>query len=637
MKLNDENDNFLTIIKDIPDIYFLVSGDTTILDYHGRNEDLYKSPKEFLGKKMKDILPEEIGKKSFDSVKNAIETQKIQILEYSLPIKEEILYFKAKHIYISEDQIAILIRNMTDQKHSEEKFLKVFKLNPSPMAISTIDNGSYIDVNESFLDIIGYQKEEIIGKSSTKLNIWENIKDREKAIKAIKKKGRIQNLDLKIRTKNGKIINGLFSAEIIQIQKKSYILSIMNDITELVKIEEKLKESERNLRLLNQELEQRIEERTKELKESEKKYRTLFENMTEGFAYHEVIVDKDNKPIDYRFIEANPAFSKLTGININNLIGRKVTEVLPGSENDPTNFIKRFGNVGLTGGTLTIEEYSEALDRWYRVSGFSPEQGYFAVVFTDITKIINAHNEVKKSEDKYRKAYNNANFYKDLITHDMSNILQSIISSYELISINQNQLNLKEKCFKYLDIIKESTFRGKKLISNVQKISEIENTTPILKKIDVYNLLNKIISFIKKIFQNRDINIQIIPIYENIYVKADDFLSDVFENILINAIRYNNNLQVKIIIQISIRKENGTDNVILEFIDNGIGIEDSRKKFLFKKGFKNKKGSKGMGLGLSLVKKIIKGYEGKIWLEDKIKGDYSKGSKFIIMIPKIDQ
>ena len=71
----------------------------------------------------------------------------------------------------------------------------------------------------------------------------------------------------------------------------------------------------------------------------------------------------------------------------------------------------------------------------------------------------------------------------------------------------------------------------------------------------------------------------------------------------------------------------------MEFIDNGIGVEDYRKETIFKKGRKDHKGGKGMGLGLSLVSKILRLYNGKIWVEDKIKGDYSKGSNFIVIIP----
>ena len=72
----------------------------------------------------------------------------------------------------------------------------------------------------------------------------------------------------------------------------------------------------------------------------------------------------------------------------------------------------------------------------------------------------------------------------------------------------------------------------------------------------------------------------------------------------------------------------------MDFKDNGIGISDYRKKSIFLKGTKQDQRTKGMGLGLSLVKKIIDSYKGSIWVEDRINSDYKQGSNFILLIPE---
>ena len=79
----------------------------------------------------------------------------------------------------------------------------------------------------------------------------------------------------------------------------------------------------------------------------------------------------------------------------------------------------------------------------------------------------------------------------------------------------------------------------------------------------------------------------------------------------------------------------GTSLDHMEFIDNGVGIEDSRKKIVFQRGYGDEKSIHGMGLGLSLVQKIIDNYNGKIWVEDRVNGDYTKGSNFVILIPEV--
>lgn len=71
-------------------------------------------------------------------------------------------------------------------------------------------------------------------------------------------------------------------------------------------------------------------------------------------------------------------------------------------------------------------------------------------------------------------------------------------------------------------------------------------------------------------------------------------------------------------------------------MDNGIGIFDENKESIFQKGYKRDKKVRGMGIGLSLVKKIIKSYNGKIWVENRIKDDYEQGSNFVILIPELN-
>ena len=79
-----------------------------------------------------------------------------------------------------------------------------------------------------------------------------------------------------------------------------------------------------------------------------------------------------------------------------------MTEAIPGTENDPADWIGRFGNVGLTGIPLTVEEYSEAIKKWFKVSGYSPKKGFFAVIFTDITDIKETEQRLRESEEKFR-------------------------------------------------------------------------------------------------------------------------------------------------------------------------------------------------------------------------------------------
>ncbi len=496
-----------------------------------------------------------------------------------------------------------------DLRESEERFRLAFENAADAIFWADTNTGLIINCNKAAEILLEKKKGEIIGQHQTMLHPPQKTEYFANMFKRNIEHRGYADEEATIITKSGKVIPVRITASTTVIGGKSLIQGIFRDFTERMKAEQKLKKSE-------------------------EKYRSLFENMTEGFAYHEVIVDQNNKPIDYRYIEINPAFENLTGVKVSELIGKKVTEILPGTENDPADWIGKFGNVGLTGIPLTVEDYSEALDKWYKVSGYSPKKGFFAVTFADITERKKAEEKLKESEQKYRKAYNLAEFYKDLFAHDISNILQNILSSIELNLMYLNNPNKQIETMNILNVIKNQVKRGANLVSNVRKLSEIEEKYIDIKPTDVCQVLKTAINFMRQNFRENVINIQIDTISEELYGKANDLLLNVQENILFNAIQHNANSTIEILIKIAKHQVEGRNYLKMEFIDNGLGIADERKKEIFQREIKEDKSVSGIGLGLLLVKRIIESYDGQIWVEDKIKGDYTQGSNFIILIPE---
>ncbi|HEC39295.1 MAG TPA: PAS domain-containing sensor histidine kinase [bacterium] len=363
-------------------------------------------------------------------------------------------------------------------KESEEKFSKVFYNNSTLMAISKIDDGCFIDVNESFLERLGFQREEVIGKTSTSLNIWVNPDERNRIVQSFNEKKHVRNIEVAIRTKMGEIIYGLFSADIIEIKDKPLLITMMKDITERKKAEAKLKES----------------------------------------------------------------------------------------------------------------------------------------------------------EEKYRIAYEQANLYKDLFIHDMNNIINVIQGSIELHSLNKSD---PEKEDEMIEMISNSTNKAKRLVSTVRVLSQInEDVDVLLKNVEVLKYLNEAIKFTRDSFQSKEINVIINAQSESIVVQANALLLDVFENILNNAVKHNDNLKAELTINISKILEFDKDFIKMEFNDNGMGISDEKKKIIFQRSPIRIKSGKGLGFGLSVVKKLVEMYNGKLWVENRIKNDYTKGSNFILLIPE---
>jgi PAS domain S-box-containing protein len=121
-------------------------------------------------------------------------------------------------------------------------------------------------------------------------------------------------------------------------------------------------------------------------RESEHRYRLLFDHLPSAHALHAVVLDDAGKPVDYRFLAMNPAFSEMTGLDPAHTIGARATEVFPHIADDPADWIGRFGRVALTGEPTRFEQLS-ASGRWWDLVVYRPAPGQFAVIAQDISRV----------------------------------------------------------------------------------------------------------------------------------------------------------------------------------------------------------------------------------------------------------
>ncbi|MEE9910599.1 MAG: PAS domain S-box protein [Deltaproteobacteria bacterium] len=137
---------------------------------------------------------------------------------------------------------------------------------------------------------------------------------------------------------------------------------------------------------------------------AEQDYQMLFREMLDGFALHEVLCNAEGQPADYRFLAVNPAFERMTGLQADEIVGRTVLDVLPGTER---RWIETYGCVALTGEPIFFENYSQVLDKYFAVRAFQPAPSQFACIFVDITDHKRAEEALRESENKYRRITDN--------------------------------------------------------------------------------------------------------------------------------------------------------------------------------------------------------------------------------------
>lgn len=136
-----------------------------------------------------------------------------------------------------------------------------------------------------------------------------------------------------------------------------------------------------------------------ERKRAQDRYQQLFENLTTGFVLHEAICDSTGRMVDYRFLEVNPAYEKLTGLKASEVLGKRVLEILPGVE---SYWIDMFGKVVATGESVRFENFTAPLERWYETWAYRPSPGHFAVLVTDITERKRQEEALRRSEEHFR-------------------------------------------------------------------------------------------------------------------------------------------------------------------------------------------------------------------------------------------
>jgi len=228
----------------------------------------------------------------------------------------------------------------------------------------------------------------------------------------------------------------------------------------------------------NAALQKEIEERKyleKSLKEGHEKYRLLFESMTEGFALHEVLCNENGAPIDYRFLEMNPSFERLTGLQANKVVGKTWLEVFPDS--DPS-WVETYGNVALSGRPITYEQYFSAIDRYFQIAAFCPTRGKFAVIISDITSRKIMEESLQESEEKYRALVENAsdiimrfdrNFCYLYISPAVKNIFG--VSSEDILGKPHRKLGFSDEQCKFFESNLDKVFQSKQSLETEFEIS----------------------------------------------------------------------------------------------------------------------------------------------------------------------
>ncbi len=259
-ELRQTSANLQAIFEAFPDLQFRLDIDGTVLDYHaGSTTELYIPPEQFLGKKVQDILPEGAAKQVNTAIAQVMKTKSLVSVEYALPSPKGDQIFEARLLPLGDERIIAIVRDVTERKQaeaslrlSEEKFAKAFQASPGAVTISTFKEGRFIEVNDTFLRLTGYTREEVIGLTAAELQVWIDLADSRRIRQLLMEQSTIKNEEYCFRRKSGNICVGLVSAELIDFEGEPCILAVTNDITDRKQTEAQLQAALERDRLLGE-------------------------------------------------------------------------------------------------------------------------------------------------------------------------------------------------------------------------------------------------------------------------------------------------------------------------------------------------------------------------------------------------
>jgi len=452
-----------------------------------------------------------------------------------------------------------------------------------------------VDVNEAYLAMSGYSYEELLELSVRELDAVEQTADTRDHLKKIMD-NKIDRFSTVHRRKDGSTFE--VDVTVTVLEEENLMVSFVRDVSDIRKMETQ--------------------------------YANLFSKMLDGFAVHEIICDDAGEPIDYRFIEVNPAFERLTGIIAEEVIGHTVLEVFPNTE---SYWIKTYGQVALTGAPITFRNYSADLDKHFEVTAYQPLHGYFACIFVDISQEIKDAKEKSQLQKRVQQAQKMEAIgtLSGGIAHDFNNILAAILGFTELA---RDELPSWSPAVHQLDEVIKAASRAKELVRQILTFSRQDDQKRM--PINVFRVIKEASNFLRATIPTS------VQINQNLQRDCGFIFGDatqihqVLMNLCLNSAHAigegPGSIQIDLE-SVQINESVGSippgSYVRLSVRDTGKGIDPSIIERIFDPYFTTKELGRGTGMGLAVVHGIVKEHEGFLEVESEV----GQGTVFRILLP----
>ena len=589
------------LVTSLDDIVFEVDMNGTYLNlWTGNEARLFRPREEIIGKRFDEVFGEAASRPFFEFLELTLSSNAAQTLEYPVVMGGEQLWYAAHYNIIHgqtgmPQNVSILVRDITARKQAEEalrqsqeNFAKAFNLNPTALAITRNADGSFLNINNTYTSIMGYERSDIIGHKVIDFPIYPDMQVREKLLRTFAEQGRVTNFELTIRDKRQILHEILVSLEPIVYNNEDCILSAFVDITELKKAQQ-------------------------DLRSNQKLLQAIIDN-TPALVY--------TLDLDGRFLLINRPLEKLFGHTNAELIGHGREEFIPHdqAQQHRANDLEIFQS-----GEWKIfeEENMEPDGRHVYLSTKFPLRDANGFIYA-ICGISTDMTEQKLMEEELRRSNAELEQFAYIASHDLQEPLRALSGMVQLLQ-KRYQGQIDEQSDEYIKHAVDASARMQALIQALLTYSRAQRNKQPIELVDAGHCLQTAINNLNASIQETHTVVTTDPLP---HVHADPVqLTQLFQNLIGNAIKFRRDVEPQI--HISVMKL--SDAWQFSVRDNGIGIEPQyfERIFLIFQRLHTRREYPGTGIGLALCKKIIERHGGRIWVES----EPEHGSVFHFTIP----
>ena len=488
-------------------------------------------------------------------------------------------------------------------------------LEATPIPIFFKDKqGRYMGCNRAFTEIMGVSSAELEGKTAHQLWPGEiaDVYDQEN-LELLASEVH-QEYEFVVRDKDGQSREVIFAKDVFRDAKGNVdgLVGAFLDISQRKRVE-------------------------RELQQSEKKFHTLFDAMMEMVVLHELVFDDGGNPVDYRIVDANPAFTGITGILREESIGKLASEVYQLS---PPPYFDQYVQVASSGEPLELTEYFEPLDKHFMISVVSPRKNQFATITSDISPL---HQFQQMLQEKNKELEN----YLYVASHDLRSPLVNIqgfsqrlqkqtssiseeMEECELPPETRQKISdvLEKQIPRTLDFIFTNVSKMDALIKGLLQISRTGRGKMAICKVDMDELLGRVLQSFSFELEQLEAKVEVQPLPPCYGDQA--LLNQLFSNLVSNAIKYRDPPRR---LELWVYGEKIYNKVIYRVQDNGIGINPRHLEKIWDVFFRVDAHSPqaGEGIGLSIVNRIVSKHKGRI----SVRSQEGLGTTFSIELPAV--